>query len=231
MRGDMTSADRSKIAGQVLDRLPAVRRLALAYAPSRLRAETMGLLALDARLADIVRGAREPVLAQLRLAWWRDTLGKPAAGRPSGEPLLRLLEAWQGQDQALVALVDGWEAMFAEPQPGAAPLVALADARADAFAALAVLAGLPEQAAPARALARSWALCDIAANLRDPAEIAAALALLQEMPARHARLGRPLRPLVVLHGLARRALSGGRDAAGLVPFDMFYALRLGLLGR
>jgi hypothetical protein len=35
---------------------------------------TLALLALDARLAAILRGRREPIAAQLRLAWWREML-------------------------------------------------------------------------------------------------------------------------------------------------------------
>jgi len=231
MRKGMISADRGDFAEQVRDRLPPLRRMALAYAPSGIRAETMGLLALDARLADIVRAAREPVLAQIRLAWWRDALGKPARARPAGEPLVSLLRSWEGQDRALVALIDGWEAMLAEPKPDGAPVTALAAARGDAFAALAGLAGVPEHAAAASALARDWALCDVAGNSSDLGGRAAALALLPAALPLAIRLPRVLRPLIVLHGLARRALSGSRDATGLVPFDMLYALRLGLLGR
>ena len=56
---------------ELLDTLAPMHRLALAYAPAEARPAWAGLLALDARLAGVVRAAREPVLGQLRLAWWR----------------------------------------------------------------------------------------------------------------------------------------------------------------
>jgi phytoene synthase len=60
---------------QLAATLPIERRLALAYAPGRARAATLGLFALDAALGNLVRAAREPLLGQMRLAWWREELG------------------------------------------------------------------------------------------------------------------------------------------------------------
>lgn len=111
-------------------------RLALVYAPTHARAAWAGLLALEHRLGDVTRAAREPIMAQLRLAWWRERLNEPAAARPKGEPLLGALAAWDGERRALVALVDAHEAALLGQ--GADPLRA---ARAEALCALARLAG------------------------------------------------------------------------------------------
>ena len=46
--------------------LPPPWRLALAYAPGSVSAAWAAFLALDIRLAGLVRGAREPLLAQVR---------------------------------------------------------------------------------------------------------------------------------------------------------------------
>src|SRR5690606_10062975 len=97
----------------ILDELPAPQRLALTYASSRSRAEHMALLALDARLAAILRKRREPMLVQLRLAWWRDMLNSPAADWPWGDAVLDLLRRWR-DPAGLVPLVDGWESLLAE---------------------------------------------------------------------------------------------------------------------
>ena len=43
-------------------------------------------------------------MIQLRLAWWRDRLREPAADRPLGEPLLAILNAWDSETAALIAL-------------------------------------------------------------------------------------------------------------------------------
>jgi phytoene synthase len=87
--------------------IPPLQRLALAYAPAKSRAPLIALFALDARLADIVRHAHEPMLAQLRLAWWREQLTGGSGGPASGDPLLALLREWLGSDDwpAAVAVV------------------------------------------------------------------------------------------------------------------------------
>jgi phytoene synthase len=79
-----------------------------------------------------VAGTREPVLAQLRLAWWRDRLAEPAENWPRGEPLLAALTCWQGRHGALAGLVDGWEALLGEAPLAAPALMQLVDGRAAA---------------------------------------------------------------------------------------------------
>lgn len=215
---------------QLIEELPVLQRLALAYAPAPVRSATLALFALDARLAAILRAAREPMLAQLRLAWWREQLGTDAAAWPGGDPLLAILRGWEGELPALRALADGWEAMTgAAPLPAEA-LLALADARGDAFAALARLAGVEEQSAAARQTGTAWALADLAARLTHPDERSLARELAQAKAVRGVVLPRRLRPLVVLHGLAVRSLRQ-EDGAATSPGDMLAALRLGLLGR
>ncbi|MFA7603004.1 MAG: squalene/phytoene synthase family protein [Novosphingobium sp.] len=206
----------------LLEALPPVQRLALAYAPARAREPTLALLALDTRLAGIVRNSHEPSLAQLRLAWWREQLRVPAAEWPRGEPLLMALRSWQGRHVALAALVDGWEYLTgAAPLPDA-DMLAFAAGRGEAFAALADVVGAGHEAA-AR-LGRRWALADLAANVSNAQERQVAARLLAA-EARPPRVARALRPLAVLHGLALRR-------PGSAPtLTVLAALRLGLLGR
>lgn len=77
-----------------VDVLPAVSRLVIAYAPGKVREWHETLLLLDARLAGIVRSASEPMLAQLRLAWWRERFAQSVTDWPQGEPLLARLANW-----------------------------------------------------------------------------------------------------------------------------------------
>ena len=107
--------------------LSPLTRLALAYAPRTARPAWLAVLALDQRLAGIVRSAREPLLAQIKLAWWRERLAEPVARWPQGEPLLSALAAWDGQAAALVALVAGWEAVLVGNGPIEADIAALVD--------------------------------------------------------------------------------------------------------
>ena len=71
--------------------LPAPQSLAIAYAPAAVRPQLRWLLLLDLRLQGILAKVQEPLIAQIRLAWWRDMLGKVPEERPKGEPLLARL--------------------------------------------------------------------------------------------------------------------------------------------
>lgn len=212
----------------LLETLPAIQRLALSYAPKASGPALLGLLALDARMALIVRSAQEPMLAQLRLTWWREHLAGEAGGRPKGEPLLELLERWPGSTDKLAGLAAGWEALTGEAPLPATAFETLAEARAAAFAAL---GRDPQDAAVAERMGRNWALADIAANLSRPDERATALALAKAQDWRREPLSRALRPLAVLHGLARRDVAGGLTGQPISMSSFATAVRIGLLGR
>lgn len=210
--------------------LPLLQRLALSYAPAVAREPTLALFALDTRLAAILRAAREPMLAQLRLAWWREQMRTDPASWPTGEPLLATLRCWGERRDALVGLVDGWEAMTAPAPLPAAAFESLAAARGQAFAALAGLLGSERDAEAARRMGADWALADLAGHLGQPEEKALAEDLARARDWRRAGLSRRLRPLVVLHGLAARAVRRGAGPEQS-PAVLLTALRLGLLGR
>lgn len=209
------------------EQLPPPQRLALAYASARSRPATLALLALDARLAAILRGRREPMVAQLRLAWWRDTLASPPPEWPSGEPLLEALRPWR-EPSALCRLVDGWEALLAEALSPAV-IAEFADGRGQAFAALARELGArsPEDAAEA---ARVWAVGDLAANISASAERSLAVEYGRGLPP-PPRLPASLRPLAVLAGLSAVALAGGGRPLLAGPRSALLALRIGFTGR
>lgn len=207
-----------------LDDLPLARRLALAYAPAMVRAQALSVLALDQRLSQIVHSSSEPMLAQIKLAWWRERLLEGPELWPQGEPLLAHLRSWRGATARLAELVDGWECLLADDLAEEV-LHEYAQGRASAWQALA----RAEQSAVVLKSASDWALADLALHLGDGSGGALVRGLMESSPPR--RLPREVRSLAVLHGLTRRALeNGSRDildgpAAGLV------ALRIGLLGR
>ena len=210
--------------------LPPALRLALAHAPGHSREAALVLFALDTRLAGFVRRGSEPLAAQMRLAWWRETLGEPPAGWPKGDPLLELLRGWRAPER-LVALVDGWELLLAERFDRQA-ITDFAGGRVQGWLALADQIGA--QAAGVEPAARAWAMGDLAGNLSDPAERARVVEIARDEPLAEpfaAPRMRALRPLAILGGLGRRALAkggapllGGRGAA-------LAALRLGLFAR
>ena len=69
------------------------RRLVLAYAPGKARAALEALWRLDVTLGAVVAGAREKMVARIRLAWWREALERLDAAPPPAEPLLQALAA------------------------------------------------------------------------------------------------------------------------------------------
>ena len=206
------------------EELPQPQRLALAYASARARAATLAVLALDARLGAILRSRREPIAAQLRLAWWRDMLARPSSEWPRGEPVLDLLREWR-DPSGLSRLAVGWEALLAEKlTPGA--ITEFIEGRASAFASLA--GELEVEAESAKQAARTWALADLAANVSDEAERALVIGQGRApVPA----LPSSLRPLAVLAGLAERALRRGGTPLLNGPAATLLALRIGLFGR
>jgi phytoene synthase len=209
----------------LLASLPTESRLAMAYARGASRAVLVGLFALDSRLAGIVRAASEPVLGQVRLAWWRDQLAMAPQDRASGEPLIAVLTEWGEAGSRLVALVDGWEAALAETPS----LAALVDGRAQAFAAAAGVLGVPAAAAAAERAGRNWALADLASKLSPGDGRNTALVLAAEQDWSRPVLPGALRPLTVLHGLARRDRGTRPRLSGFGSLAV--AIRLGLSGR
>ena len=83
--------------------------------PRERRPAIAGLWVLAERLTKLLQDAREPLIGQIKLAWWRDMmamLARDPAALPKGEPLLAELQAtWAGQG-GLDTLVDAAEAML-----------------------------------------------------------------------------------------------------------------------
>jgi phytoene synthase len=205
--------------------LPQPQRLAMTHAPAQARPASEALLALDCRLAAILRARREPIAAQLRLAWWRETLTRPAAEWPRGEPVIDALRGWRDPSD-LAALAEGWEALLAESL-GPEAIEEFAAGRVRAFACLARELGVAEVDRAEQA-AQIWALADLAANLSDVKERALVVEYGRDLlpPA----LPAALRPLAVLAGLGARALRKGGAPLLSGPGSALLALRIGLTG-
>jgi len=87
----------------------------LVSVPHARRAAMSALWGLAARLTKLLLDAREPLIGQIKLAWWRDMaamIASDPAALPKGEPLLAELQrTWAGRG-GLDALVDAAEAML-----------------------------------------------------------------------------------------------------------------------
>lgn len=210
--------DRTSAAVDHPERLQPALSVALAWQPRASRPALAALFALDRRLASALAPAREPLLSQVRLAWWRERLQEPASARPKGEPLLAMIGAhWRNCGCELVALVDGWEHMIGPPPHPAGDVNGLAAGRGQALAAFAGLVGAGDDAAAASAAGEAWAQAEFTPS-------AGSLP-----PACLPVTARRLRGVAVLGGLARRALAReeplmhGRAGA-------LAAIRLGMFG-
>ncbi len=147
------------------------RVLALSYAPLAARVGLEALFALDATLAAIVRTTREPIVGQMRLTWWYETLGKLDSAPPPAEPVLQALFASvipagvSGSELAL--MTEGWEALLASDLDAAAIDRFGIDRGGRLFSAAAAVLNVQDPRI-ARA-GQGWALADLSDRLTDTA--------------------------------------------------------------
>jgi 15-cis-phytoene synthase len=179
------------------------QRLAVAYAPVAFRGAFALLLRLDARFADVVGKASEPMIGQMKLAWWREALFCDPAAQPKGEPLLREYRQYRGQipDAALEKLHSAWEGLLVEGQWSQDAVQTFAGLRCDAiFGAYAAIASVT---ADVRCLGVEWAANDLRMQF---GKRACDLAEAEKAAVSSARA---LRPLTIL-AMSVRGISGPR---------------------
>ncbi len=215
---------------ELLEPLPAEAQLALAHSPPATREPLRIYLELDRRLARIVSVTTEPMLGQMRLAWWRDMLAKDRDARPRGDAVLdRVGEHWRGEERALIELVDGWEEMLSETfeRIQAEGFVA---GRAAPFAVLARMADVGADADACLMAGRQWALADAASHIGEGAERDVLLDLARSEPATTG-LPRSMRGLAVLEALARRSIARGGPPLMEGRGASLVAARAAIIGR
>jgi phytoene synthase len=209
--------------------LPPEAEMALAHTPPALRGALATALALDARLARIAGQTSEVMLGQMRLAWWRDTLGGPRESRPQGDAVLDAIGLhWQGRENALGELVDAWEILVAAERMERDDILAFARGRAAAFAALAADRA---QAERVRAAGMRWAIAEAAPRLSEATERERFVEIGLEHLGERGSLPRPLRGIAVLDALAVRALKRGGRPLMEGRGAALAAMRAAILGR
>ena len=209
------------------------RRLALAYVPVARRGAVEALWRLDVALGAVVAKAGDPMVACIRLAWWREALERLDRERAPAEPVLEAIA-----DHVLPAGVSGaelaemeeaWSLLLDAEPPGAEALGTYAAARGGRLfrSAARVLGG---DAPGLESAGERWALVDLARHSAEPGERRAAL------DAGRSRQGpqrwpAPLRPLGMLAVLAERDATGGALERQGSPARMLRMLRHRLTGR
>lgn len=200
-------------------------QLVQAYVPRASRPAFAAALAFDETLAAILPRASEPILGQMRMAWWRDRLGELPAPAPSADPLLNAIRAhMQDEVEALLALLNGWEALLVQEE-GTGPDAFISGKR-QFFSALGRICGREEYAAECASHGVSFAHAEMLVLGHEGAG----------KPAFHGtpllpRLPRELRGIAILGGLSRRVLKRGQGPIFGDRGSAATALRIGLTGR
>jgi phytoene synthase len=184
---------------------------ALGSAKESARPGLHALWALDEALGKVVAIGREPMIRQIRLAWWREALERLDREPPPKEPVLEGLAA-----QLLPAGISG--ASLSEVEDGWAALLGdepIAGGELDRYAAkrggLMFRFGgqlLGETNSTIEAAGEVWALVDLARHSSEPSDVEAALEAARSR-ALPRRWPKPLRPLGMLAVLAARDLVRG----------------------
>jgi phytoene synthase len=149
-------AESQRYVLQQVRRTDRDRFLGALFAPEPQRTDLLAILAFDHELARTRTVTREPMLAAIRLQWWREAIAEAAgAGKPRAQPLVQSLSETMRRHQlspeVFNALVDARE----EGIEGALDVMRTGNALADLE--LAVL-GIDDAATrgAARAVATAW---------------------------------------------------------------------------
>jgi 15-cis-phytoene synthase len=194
--------------------LSADQQLCLAYAAARFREPLTALFRVDDHLARIALGAREPMVARIKLAWWREQ----GFARASGDLAMELETLSAASDKSLKLLgriAEGWDALIAADEDKAQMLADYAKGRGEGLFELAVdLAGVKATSEMKR-VGEAWALCDVSyGHSNTPlAQLARSEARLRFQGISRAGLRSLPIPLGVLSILARS--DANRGAEGL----------------
>ncbi len=181
------------------------KRLALTYAKGHSRDVLTLLLNHDVRLAQIVGNVKEPLIGQMRLAWWRDVISKPVDKRPTGEPMLAELARLEGAGAdarlaaAMLALVDAWGELLADDDWSRELIQRHTQAKASAiFASFAESVGVDRGTiSQVLKVGERWALAELLQYCQTPKQHDAVIAQLDHSEPAY-RLPRSLRPLSIL---------------------------------
>lgn len=219
--------------------LDAERQLALSYVPAARRAVLATLWRLDSTFGGLLAGGSQPMVTQIKLAWWREALEALDRAPPPAEPLLQaaartLLPAGLSS-AALAEMAEGWEILLTAEAIGEEELAIYARQRGGLlFRCSAILLGRPSGAEVERA-GEGWALADLArrSGAAEEAEQAIVAARLRIDGLFGRRWPAALRPLGMLAALAKRDADRGigRFERQAAPARMLAMARHRLTGR
>ncbi len=172
------------------------------------------------------------MVAQLRLAWWRDQLALPVAERAKGDGVLDNLSAHLGYHSGVLGkVVDGWEHLVVAEAQTPAVLDTFAANRAYLFAAMQSGRLEKPQSDEVLRAGRLWGLADLAFAQATPENRAIIVQIAQAELSQPVRLPKSVRHLHILGELARSSLQRGGAPLVSRRRDALLISRLGMFGR
>lgn len=213
-------------SGALILSVSPAEALAMNYAPQQWRLRYGALFALDARLRRYVLTNTEPLLSQIKLAWWREQMDKPV----DGEPILAAVHGgWREDKNILRQLVDAYEGLLGATPVDEARAKELLSASAQAFASMAQRTGEGQHALTVQRQGELWSSAWLLGHRLVTNNWPRYLVGSENLPV--PRLPRALRPIAVVGALGRRSLArGGAPIVGSAA-DVAVALRAGMVGR
>ena len=192
---------------------PSDRDLVRLYWPVKLRPAFDALFDIDSAMADVVRTTKQPMVGQIRLAWWRERLEELGSAGAPAEPRLQAVEREllsRGIEGAEVAALEvGWAALL-EDFPWHLSTIDAVRARGRVlFAIGGVLLGADSE--ELRAAGGVWAVVDCARHCSDRESRRTLLreAKLLTEPMMGLRYPAAARPLSMLGALAIHDIGSG----------------------
>ena len=216
--------------------LDADRTLALTYVPAARRPALEALWRLDVAMGAVLAGGREPLISQIKLAWWRDSLVKLDHERAPAEPVLKavaeLVLPAGISGGALSAMEEGWTVLLSQESLSGSELDAYALGRGALLFRFSgrILGG--ELSPQMERAGEGWALADLARH-SNPVDAKAALEQARERLFDKVRWPSGLRPIGMLAALALRDMERGIEQIEPpgAPGRMLRMIRHRLTGR
>lgn len=200
-------------------------------AAGRKAGRAAGIFALDNACAQIARTVTEPIMAQIRLAWWRDGLMAEVLSAQHVAPdmlALRSIDEFAQARLGLVAIIDGWEELIAGSDGNDRDML-LAYAAGRGAGLLAAL--VPEYAERSARAGKVWALWDLAGHVSDAALREAAIGLACQI-AESANIAGLPRIITMMAGPAIADVRRGRGAPPVLTPGLYARMmRFQIFGR
>lgn len=196
------------------DDLDPDRALALSYIPAKRRAALAALWRLDLAMGAVLAGGREPLISQIKLTWWRDSLAKLDHAKAPAEPILQgisehvILAGVSGEE--LSGMETGWTALLTQEPLSGDDLGTYSKGRgAVLFRSASTILGMEPSSDIERA-GEGWALIDLARHSNEVDAAAAFEAARERLSGGEGfRWPSALRPLGMLAALAARDAERG----------------------